>query len=104
MKTSEFITQINENNIKSLYHIEDLIGAKNMPEIVIKNLNIDRFRWYEESTTVFKCQDGFVGVTGPSRLYSESMTWDDVYAYCIAEEYEEVKTISYRPKLDNKYI
>lgn len=99
MKTSEFIEKINKNNIKSLYHIEDLIGANNMSEIVKKNLNIVRFRWYELSTIVFKCQDGFVGVTGPSRLYSESMTWDDIDAYCIGEEYEEFKTISYRPKI-----
>lgn len=96
MKVQELINLlIMKKRCYSIFDAEELIkGEFNR---VAENLNLDEHRWYIISTSVYKLEDGYVGVTGPSQLNSEVMVWSDCNP-CIAEEYEEFTTIAYRPK------
>ncbi|MGN0144124.1 MAG: hypothetical protein ACI398_04025 [Clostridium sp.] len=102
MKVQELIDIINNPNecLYSIYDAENLICSiigKEL-ECVASNLEIDEHRWYTISTSVYKLEDGFVGITGVSTLKSEGMGWSDCAYPCIASEYEEFTTISYRLK------
>ena len=70
MKVKELIDYINSNEFYSLWDMEDSFdyNLKELPKKVIENLEIDRHRWYEVSTTVYKLEDGFVGVRGVSNI------------------------------------
>lgn len=69
MKVQELIDLIYSNSYYNIYNAEELIGEVNC---VAKNLNINEHRWYTVSTRVYKLEDGYVGITGPSQLKSES--------------------------------
>ena len=97
MKVKELIDLINNSeNCYSIWDAEKLFGTS--INRVDKNLNEDHCRWYTISTNVYKCDDGYVGITGPSELKSECMVWSDCDYPCFAEEYEAYTTISYRTK------
>lgn len=97
MKVQELIDLVNNGEFEALCHVE--YKLPNDVKKVENNLNEDRYCWFFISTSVYECEDGFVGITGPSQLLSESMTWSDIdYGGCYAEEYEEVQTITYKPK------
>lgn len=97
MKVQEVIDLVNNGEFASLCYAEDKL-PKDVKKVE-NNLDQERYRWFVVSTSVYECEDGFVGITGPSLLLSESMTWSDVdYGGCYAEEYEEVQTITYKPK------
>ena len=100
MKVQELIDYVNSNGFYSLYEFEDSLTDRQFKElkIVSENINIDRHRWYEVSTTIYKVEDGYVGVRGVTHLYSEDMTYSDCDYLCEASEYEEVQTVSYREK------
>ena len=100
MKVQELINYVNESSFYSLWEFEESLTDKGFNELkkVDEGLKIDRHRWYEISTTVYKVEDGYVGVRGVTRLYSESMMFSDCDYLCEASEYEEVPTISYRVK------
>lgn len=98
MKKKEVIDLI--NNEDELYHncdAEDLLNEHGIEQVAY-NLNVDRHRWYEIITDIYKCEDGYVGITGLGKLYSEMMSPSDCDVHCYAEEYEEVTTITYKPK------
>lgn len=97
MKVQELINLVNDNNDKlfSIYDAEDYYVED---RCVAKNLNIDKHRWYTISTSVYKLEDGYVGITGVSSLNSEEMNYADCDVLCQAEEYEEVQITSYKPK------
>lgn len=92
MKVAEVIEKVNSTKYWSLFDFEEDFNL----EIVASGLYIDKHRWYEISTTVYKC-DGFVGVSGVSQLYSESMDYESCFCECVAEEFKPVQTISYVP-------
>ena len=96
MKVQEVISRVNNGDFNCIFDAEEAIPIE--VEEVTNNLNIDEHRWYIITTSVYKCEDGFVGITGPSLLKSESMTWSDTDEYCTAEEYEAVPSIIYKPK------
>lgn len=97
MKVQEVIDLVNNGEFKSINNVEDKL-PKDVKKVE-KNLDQDRFLWCFVSTSVYECEDGFVGITGPSQLLSESMTWSDIdYGLCYAEEYESVQTITYKLK------
>ena len=100
MKVQELIDYVNSNRFYSLYEFENSLTDRQFKELKIipKSLNVDRHRWYEVSTTIFKVEDGYVGVRGVTYLYSEGMMYSDCDYLCEASEYEEVQTISYREK------
>lgn len=95
MKVQELINLINNAPCYSIFDAEELI--KGEFNCVAENLNFDERRWYIISTSVYKLEDGYVGITGPSTLKSENMEWCDC-SPCKAEEDEEFTTIAYRPK------
>lgn len=64
-----------------------------------KGLEIDKHRWYSTCVNVYACEDGYVGIRGVNDLYSDSMDYSDCDCCCAASEYEEVITITYKPKL-----
>ena len=100
MKVQELIDYVNSNKFHSIYEFEDSLTDKQFKELklISKSINVDKHRWYEVSTTIYKVEDGYVGVRGVTHLYSEDMTYSDCAYLCKASEYEEVQTISYRIK------
>lgn len=96
MKVQELIEKVNNGNYHSVWEAGDNIPTE--CACVENELNPDEHRWYVVSTSVYKCEDGYVGVSGPSSLKSESMYWEDCYCDVVASEYEEYTIISYRPK------
>lgn len=96
MKVQELIKLINENELYSLSDAEDLIY--DAAEIVEHAIELDQHRWYSVATDVYKCDDGYVGVCGVFQSFSESQTHEDIDFLCEAEEYEEVLTVTYKPK------
>ena len=103
MKVQKLIDYVNSNGFYSMYDFEDsLTDRESELEIVSEDIDVDRHRWYEISTTVYKVEDGYVGIRGISQIYSEYMSDKDCDYLCEASEYEEVQTISYREKKQNK--
>ena len=99
MKVQELIDYVNSNGFHSIYEFEDSLVDRQLElKIVSEDIKADRYRWYEVSTTIYKVEDGYVGVRGVTHLYSEGMTYSDCDYLCEASEYEEVQTISYREK------
>lgn len=98
MKVQEVTEKCNSENIWSFWEFEEAF-----PELkrVASDLNIDRHRWFEISTNVYECDDGFVGVEGVSEVYSEMMDYRDCDCPCTATEYEAVQTITYKHKTTN---
>lgn len=100
MKVQEFIKLVNESEepLCSLYQVEELKydHKGDFPKKVMRGLNPDKHRWYEVSTDVYQCEDGYVGVTGVAQVYSEQMSASDCYIECKAEEYVQVQTITYK--------
>ena len=100
MKVQELINYVNERNLYSLWDFEESMTDEKFDKLkkVAEGLEIYKHRWYEVSTTVYKVEDGYVGVRGITHLYSEGMTYSDYNYLCEASEYEEFQTISYREK------
>lgn len=102
MKVQEFLDLYNEekkqNRFYSIFDVEDLIPSA--CPCVARDLDIDRHRWYEISTSVYHFEDGFVGITGPSKVFSESMSFSDCCweNRITVDEFDEYTTISYKRK------
>ena len=99
MKVQELIDYVNSKGFYSIYEFEDSLTDRQLElKTVSEDIDVDRHRWYEISTTVYKVEDGYVGIRGISQIYSEYMSNKDCNYLCKASEYEEVQTISYRKK------
>ena len=98
MKVKELIDYINSNEFYSLWDMEDSFdyNLKEFPKKVIENLETDEYGWYAVSTTVYKLEDGFVGVKGVSFKYTEIL--DDYIPKCSASEYIEIPSVTYKKK------
>lgn len=59
------------------------------------NLDVDKHRWYENSTTVYKISDKLLGVRGATQMHSESSSFDDLCVNWKFFEMKEVQTITY---------
>lgn len=98
MKVEEVIKLINEQDeLYSLSYAEELL-SKHGVEQVMYGLDLEKHRWYEISTDVYQCEDGFVGVTGLGTMFSDMMLPSDCDVHCFAEEYEPVQVVAYRRK------
>ena len=95
MKVKEAVEIINNGEFPSL--LEAVIEVLDDMKPLMEELNPDHHRWYTVSTSVFALDDGFIGVTGVTDLKGD-MDYSDCSYKTKAEEYEEFKTISYRPK------
>ena len=97
MKVQELINKLNEchfeNGIYSVWDAEDYI-----PKDVLKvasGLNPNEHRHYIESTDVYKCEDGFVGVRSASTKFTEECYWEDLDADFDVFPMKEIMTITY---------
>lgn len=98
MKVKELFELI-DNSEETLYCLGDfegLIGDK--CEKVASHIDMDSYRWYSCATDVYKCEDGYVGIYAGFQLFSTQMYWSDASPDTCASEYEEVQTVTYRPK------
>jgi hypothetical protein len=95
MKVKELVEKVNSTKYWSLYSLEKDFEFN--LKIVAHGLYVDKQRWYETSTTVYECEDGFVGVSGISQMYSDYMDYDDCECECFAEEFEQKQVITYVP-------
>lgn len=97
MKVNEIINLIEDNYpLYSLYSAEELINNK--VKKVASNLYIDEYRHYEISTDIYECEDGYVGITGPSKIYNEQDSWKDINEPCSVSEFIAVPTVTYKQK------
>lgn len=95
MKVAKVIEKCNSEKLWSLWEFEEEFPDL---KLVASDLNVERDRWFEISTNVYECEDGFVGVSGISQVYSEIMSYSDCECPCSACEYEAIPSITYQPK------
>lgn len=101
MTVKELIDYINSNEFYSLWDMEASLHyvLKEFPKKVIENLETDEYGWYTISTTVYKLEDGFVGVRGVSNIiYIEGKDVKDYCVKCSASEYIEIPFFLYKKK------
>lgn len=96
MKVKEAIGKINSEQCYSIWDAENLLEGNYI--LVARDLEIARHRWHETSVNVYKLDDGYIGIWGLSNIYSEMDRAEDFRIPCEADEYEEVTSISYKPK------
>ena len=96
MKVKEAIDKIENGKYYSIWQAEDEVLSDYVS--IVDNRDIDTHRWFALSTSVYKLEDGYVGVRGVSDIKSEYMSDIDCDVLTTACEYEEYPTISYRPK------
>ena len=93
----EIIQEINTAKVPSLYHVEDectlFVDAK--PVELAIGLDLDKHRWYECSTTVYKVGEWFMGVNGASDMKSEASSWEDLCVKTQAFEMKEIQSVTY---------
>ena len=66
MKVKELINYVSKYNFYSLMEIGCTL--KEVPQCVAERLEIEKHRWYTVSTSVYKLEDGFVGIRGVSDI------------------------------------
>ena len=89
-----FLENLQSYRIYSFYSeiFEEIFAKYDVTyEIVEQNRNIDRHRWYELSETIIKVKDWYIGIFGPTKLYSESTDWEDVYIKILCYEVLKVQ-------------
>lgn len=95
MRKQELIDAVNNGEFYSLWEIK--INSILPPKRVASNLYIEERRWYIITTTVFECEDGFVGIRCAT-IKSEMIDWSDTGCVAEAYEYEPIQITSYRRK------
>ncbi len=93
MKVKELVEKVNSTKYWSLDLLEE--DFESNLKIVAHDLYVDKQRWYETSTTVCECEDGFVGVSGISQIYSDYMDCEDCFCECFTEEFEPKQVVTY---------
>lgn len=96
MKVKELIEYVSKYNFYSLMEIECTL--KEVPQCVAERLEIEKHRWYAVSTSVYKLEDGFVGIRGVSDIYSDDIDAEECGVRCTASEYEEFPYVLYKKK------
>ena len=101
MKVKEAIELLN-NHASELYSIYDAEGILNKSganyKKVASDLEIDENIWYATSTSVYKLEDGYIGINGVSDLFGIDRSYTDCDILCTIEEYEKIQTVFYKPK------
>jgi hypothetical protein len=100
MTTEELVKDIDEVNISkylSLWEAGEDLEARGYSKVA-ENIDLDRHRWYELSTSIFKYEENYIGIRGVSNIYSESMAYDDVCYSTEAFEVELIPSVTYKRK------
>ena len=91
MKVKELINYVNFNEFYSLWNMKNTLYCdfldEELPQKITKNLEFDVYRWYEISTSVYKLEDGFIRITGLSKIYNEDTNAEDCCVKYFASEY-----------------
>lgn len=96
MKVKEIISTINNNDYYSLITASRAVQL-HKENIVVENFNLSKHRNFEIATNIYKCEDGFVAITGLKNDRSKN-GFDQYNITAWAEEYIEVPTVTYAPK------
>lgn len=96
MKVKDLIEKINSSDCYSIY--DAIYMMDDTCKCIEEHKDVEIHMWYTVSTSVYKLEDGFVGIRGISELDREDLVYSDIDYPCTAKEYEEYTTISYRPK------
>jgi len=100
----EIIEKLNNENIKQHSYDweedlpEEFLQYFENAECVDSELYVDKHRWYETSTSVYKIEDKFIGVDAVTDVFSEQMGYSDCYHTLYFFEMEEFITTSYKIK------
>lgn len=89
MTKAELIKKIEEENAYALWDLPDKDW-----KMVACEIDGEKHRWYECSTNVYECEDGFVGVFGVCVIYGDSSP-EDIDCICSACEYEPKQITTY---------
>lgn len=98
MTVKELINIVEKDAMCSLWEFEECYVDNISVKRVASGLEEDEHRWYSTAVNVYQCEDGFVGVRGAYKSFSEQQSWQDIGETCTASEYEEVQTVSYKLK------
>lgn len=97
MKVQELIDKLTneycEHGIYSIWDAEECMSKDVC--VVARDLNPDKYRYYIRSTSVYKCDDGFVGVRTASTKFTENCYWEDLDAEFEVFPMKEVIVKSY---------
>ena len=94
MTVKEAIDLVNNNKCYYIEEAENLIDGK----YIYYDPCSDGLEWPVTSVNIYKMEDGYVGICGVSLSETELLDPIDFKITCIAEEYEPVQTIVYKPK------
>lgn len=94
MKVAEVLEKVSTNEYWSLYEFEEKFNLEVIDTCID---GIGYHLKYEEMTNVYKCDDGFVGVSGVAHLYNDDMEFSDCNHKCTAEEYKQILAPKYVP-------
>ena len=97
MKVKELIDYVSKYTFYSLIEVE--VSLKEVPQCVAEHLEIEKYRWFSVSTSVYKLEDGFVGIRGVSDIYSDDIDAEDCGVRCTACEYEEFPHVRYKKRI-----
>ena len=97
----EIIEELNNLKIlqKSMDFLEDLpeeVVDKYFEDCVTEGLEVDKHRWYETSLSVYKVEQGLIGVVSVTDLFSESSEVEDIFYTLQFHEVAEVPSITYK--------
>ena len=97
MKVKSVISKINNQNF---YSLNTAVKEANLSksDCVVKNHNFSHHRNFDIATNIYRCEDGFVAITG--LINDRNKTGYHTYNIpSFAEEYVTVATITYAPKV-----
>lgn len=105
----ELIEELNSRNIKQTSEwtdsMPDDLWDKHFEKnnvwsfkTVAKNLDVNKHRWYELSTTVIELDGNYIGILLVSNVYSEVDSISDMEHILKFREMKQVQTITYIDK------
>jgi len=108
MKDNNFEGLVKELNARQIKQ-QDVCWEENIPDdiwqqffashtVVDSDIDIDKHRWYEVSTTVVNLDDRFLGISHISNIYSEATDPEDIGRVMEFFEMEETVVVSYERK------
>ena len=92
----KILKTVNDAKLLTLHDIDE-IEPFDILKPVARGLFVDKHRWFETTTDVYKIAGFFMGICGASQCYSENSSWEDLGVETVAFEMKEVKTITYEP-------
>lgn len=96
MKVKEIISEINNNDFYSINSAAKAVELRKS-DIVVENYNFSKHRNFDITTNIYRCDNGFVAITGLINDRSK-VGYEEYNIPAFAEEYIEIPTVTYAPK------